>query len=137
MEKFDANPYCEGAIKFALQFGKKFSYKYEDIKDMEEILEILHCDYQSKKLTDEMVESISVSLGIYLGQVMLENKLYECGYQWNTEGDGLCLAKNDKNKMFPISKVWKRITNGIEDSVKSFYDIGIVIAERGIPKKGC
>lgn len=137
MEKFDAKPYCEGAVKFALQFGKKFSYKYEDIADLEDILEILHGDYQSRKLTDEMAERIAVSLGVYLGQVMLENKLYECGYQWNAEGDELCLAKDNSNKMFPIVKVWKRITNGMEDSVKSFYDVGIVIAERGLPKREC
>lgn len=134
MEKFDSKPYCKGAIKFALQFGKNFSYKSEDITDMEEILEKIHIDYSNNAITAASAERIAVSLGIYLGQVMLENKLSECGYEWTVDANEPCLIKDNNNKMFPIAKVWKRIVNGKEDSVKSFYDIGIAIAEGRFPK---
>lgn len=136
MEKFESKAYCDGAIKFALQFGKSFSYKAEDIDAMEEILEIIHNDYIEKAIKDESVEKIAISMGIYLGQVMLENKLSECGYEWVIDENQPCLAKNDANKMFPVTKVWKRIVNGIEDNVKSFYDIGIAIAEGHFPGRG-
>lgn len=134
MERFDSRPYCEGVIKFVQQFGKSFSYKSVDIADMEEILELLHNDYKNKAITDESAEKIAVFMGIYLGQVMLENKLSECGYEWMVDRNQPCLVRNDANKMFPIAKVWKRITHGMEDSVKSFYDIGIAIAEGRFPK---
>ena len=88
-----------------------------------------------KKIVDEAAERIAVSLGIYLGQVMLENKLSEYGYEWLVDGNEPCLAKNNDYKMFPITKVWKRITNGIEDNIKSFYNIGIAIAEGHFPKR--
>ncbi len=129
MNTFDSKPYCEGVIKFALQFGKNFSYRSGDIDDMEEILEILYNDYRSKKLTDEAVERISLSLGIYLGQVMLDNELSKCGYSWNTDGNEPCLVKNDADQMYPVTKVWKRIINGNGDNVKSFYDVGIAIGQ--------
>ena len=135
MDTFDSKSYCDGTVKFALQFGKKFSYKSEDIKDMEDILEILHSDYKNKKLTEQNAERIAVSLGIYLGQVMLNNSLSEYGYTWTINENEPCLAKNDDNEMFPITKVWKRIINGSEDSVKSFYDVGIAIAEGRFPKR--
>lgn len=133
MEKFDSKPYCGGAIKFARQFGKSFSYKSEDIADMEEILEKIHNDYSNNAITAASAERIAVSLGIYLGQVMLENKLFECGYEWTVDSNEPCLIKDNNNKMFPIAKVWKRIINGTEDNVKSFYDIGIAIAEGRFP----
>ena len=174
MEKFDSKPFCEGAVKVAMQFGKTFSYEPEDINDMEEnlceichkyeatmvldgkkvcqnciqdeddfdcpndmeeILELYHNAYENKKITNEIAERIAFSLGVYLGQVMLESKLSEFGYEWRVDENQPCLASDDSNKMYPNSKVYKRIINGIEDSVKSFYDVAIVIAERGFPKK--
>lgn len=135
MDKFDSKPYCESAIKFVLQFGKEFSYKSNDIEDMEGILEIIHNDYKSKKITEETAQKIAISLGIYLGQVMLDTSLSKYGYIWVIKDNEPCLVKNDVNQMFPITKVWKRIANGNEDNVKSFYDVGIVIAEGHITKK--
>lgn len=135
MEKFDSKPFCEGAVKVALQFGKTFSYKTEDINDMEEILEQYHNAYESKKITDEAAERLAICFGIYLGQIMLESKLSEFGYEWRVDENQPCLASDDNNKMYPVSKVYKRIINGIEDDVKSFYDVAIAIAERGFLKK--
>ena len=39
------------------------------------------------------------------------------------------LAKDGRNQMSPITKAEKRIQNGPEDSVKSFYDVAKVIAQ--------
>lgn len=135
MEIFNAKPYCENTIKFVQQFGKNFSCKSEDIADMEEILDIIHKDYINKDISEKTAEKIAISMGIYLGQVMLDSKLSECGYEWMVDNNQPCLTKNDNNKMYPIAKVWKRITNGVEDNVKSFYDIGIVIAEGRFDKR--
>lgn len=62
------------------------------------------------------------------------SELFECGYEWTVDSNEPCLNKDNNNKMFPIAKVWKRIINGTEDSVKSFYDIGIAITEGRFPK---
>ena len=131
MEEFDAKPYCEVAMEFAQKFQKHFSYQEKDVDEMEEILGILHQDYQNQELSDETLQKIAVFFGVYLGQIMLENGLAKCGYVW--DGEQICLKKDDKNKMYPVSKVYKRIVNGIEDSVKSFYDVAIAIAEGRFP----
>lgn len=128
MDNFDFKPYCEDAIKLASQFGKNFSYSPEDIADMDEILETIHNDYENKKISEQNAEKIAVVFGIYLGQVMLDNSLAKYGYNWAIETSEPYLAKNSANQMFPITKTWKMIVNGIEDSVKSFYDVGIAIA---------
>ena len=51
------------------------------------------------------------------------------GYCWNMDEGLPVLAKDDKNQMSPITKAEKRILNGSEDSVESFYRIGLFIAE--------
>ena len=131
MEKFTPEPYCEETIEYCEQFGKHFDYKPEDIDDLEEILEIIHDGYENKKIPDEIAERVAVSMGIYLGQVMLLQKLSECGYEWKSDTSEPYLANDDENKMFPITKVWKRITNGFGDNIKIFYQLGISIAEKG------
>ena len=134
MNKFDPKIYCDAAISFALQFGKQYSYQPKDIEEMDALLEMIHEHYQNKEISEQTVGKIAASQGIYLGQVMLDTKLSECGFAWSMDENGPCLAKNDNNKMYPVAKAWKRIVNGREDSVKSFFDIGIIIAEGRFPK---
>lgn len=52
------------------------------------------------------------------------------GYFWTTGEDDIPVLKKDgKNQMSPITKVYKRLLNGPEDSVKSFYDVALFIAD--------
>lgn len=128
MNEFDSKSYCEDAVEIASKFGKSFSYKPEDIADMDEILESVHEDYKSRKISDKSAELFAVVFGIYLGQIMLDSSLAEYGYKWEMDGTEPCLAKDDGNKMYPLTKALKMINNGVEDSVKSFYNVGIAIA---------
>lgn len=128
MNEFDSRTYCEDAINLASKFEKNFSYSPSDIADMDEILKSIHEDYENKKITDKNAELFAIVFGIYLGQVMLDNNLTELGYKWAIDNTEPCLAKNDDNKMYPVTKALKMIINGVEDSVKSFYDVGIAIA---------
>lgn len=128
MDNSDFKSYCEDAVKLAKQFGKNFSYSPTDITDMDEILETIHNDYENKEISEQNAELFAVIFGIYLGQVMLDNSLSEYGYSWAVKNSEPYLEKNSANQMFPIAKAWKMIVNGIEDSVKSFYDVGIAIA---------
>lgn len=128
MNEFNPKPYCEEAIKLASQFEKNFSYKPEDIADMDELLESVHETYENKKISDKTADIFATLFGVYLEQVMLDNSLAEYGYKWVMDDSEPCLVKDDGNKMYPLTKVSKMIENGVEDSVKSFYDVGIAIA---------
>ena len=64
------------------------------------------------------------------GETLLRNGLADLGYRWALTENGLpVLAKDGRNQMSPIKKAEKRIQNGPEDSVKSFYDVAKVIAQ--------
>ena len=120
---------CETALKIAENFGKHFSFQEQDIDELEEILEIYHQEYVNHECTEQQIWNVSVIWGIYLGQVLIEKHIGAYGYRWKMEDGFPLLAKDNENKMSPIIKVQKRILNGAEDSVKSFYQVACAIAD--------
>ena len=67
---------------------------------------------------------MALIFGSYLGEVMLKNGLSKKGYGWgkdNTSNIPLLVAA-EGNYIAPNDKVYKRLINGGEDSVISFYD---------------
>ena len=66
---------------------------------------------------------MSLIFGSYLGEVMLKNGLSKRGYCWGIQNTGiipLLMAGNEKY-ITPVDKVYKRLVNGAEDQVVSFY----------------
>lgn len=60
------------------------------------------------------------SCGAFLGQCIIENY----GGEWIREENGqIAIAFDDKNKIYPFSKVSKQFENGLEDSIHSMYSI--------------
>ncbi len=126
---FDPQPHCDAAVQLAAQFGKQLSYQPADVETVEEILGVLHNDYQAKKLSDPEAMRCSTVLGIYLGEVMLRNGAAEHGFFWKLDGSEPCLMNGAGNTMFPAAKTWKRIANGSGDDVRPFYETGMKIAD--------
>ena len=117
---------CESAIKMSRVFGKEFNYSGESIKRLEDILKYYHECVERKLVNEEQIASIALIFGAYLGETMLRNKLAECGFQWQYEEEvPIVKHKAEDWTARPVSKVYKRLVNGEEDSVVSFYDIVI------------
>ncbi len=120
---------CETVIKEAERFGKSFSYKEQDINDMEEILQSFYEYIQQVHSDEKNIWNVAVMWGIYLGQTIIENSncTSQNEWKWKLEDNLPIIFKNDSYKMNPITKVYKRLLNGPEDNVKSFYDVAIAI----------
>ena len=134
MEDMNISAYCDGAMKFVEQFGKKFTRTPKDAETMERILYTVADHYKFGRLKEADAQKIAYSLGIYLGQLILENGGGEHGYRWALHEGVPCLEKNAGWKMFPVTKVFKRIKGDASDSVASFYKASIMIAEGKIKK---
>ena len=63
--------------------------------------------------------------GSYLGEVMLKNGLSKRGYHWGMQNTGNIplLMADDEKYVTPIDKIYKRLVNGPEDNVVSFYQM--------------
>ncbi|MBX9851089.1 MAG: hypothetical protein K2X86_04945 [Cytophagaceae bacterium] len=132
-----ADYYCELAIKYATGFGKELNYSEESIKDVEGILgyysEDLHPGFFKKIMrgilkenpSDAQISSMAIVWGSYIGEVFKRHAGASC--EWAVEnvfGEGEILhLKAGDSRLFPIEKAYKRLVNGTEDNVWSFYTV--------------
>lgn len=130
MANFDREAILEAARSQAARLGRILDYSDESITAVEEILGLFERHFQENGPDDQKIWNQAVLYGTYLGETLLRNGLAEKGYCWQLTENGLpVLAKDGSNQMSPITKAEKRIKNGPEDSVKSFFDVAKVIAE--------
>ncbi|WP_124100126.1 hypothetical protein [Ruminococcus sp. Marseille-P6503] len=113
------------AVSYAKSFKKHFNYSKKSINDLEEILDYYSNDISKSNPTENQIWSMAVIFGSYLGEVMLKNGLAEKGYKWAKDGSSNIPLLADENGSFitPNDKVYKRLVNGKEDSIISFYDV--------------
>lgn len=127
---------AERAVAYAAQSNIRLDYSQDSFARVDDILQVYFerlSEYQGEDGA-KTLWNIAVHFGIYLGEALLRLSLGEKGYQWQMD-DGLpVLLKDAGNQMSPITKAHKRILNGPEDSVKSFCDIALLIADGKFPQ---
>lgn len=122
------------AKDYAAAAGKNLDYSPESIAILEEILQNHYEEAMVDQITDGYLWNISVIYGVYLGETLLRNAISELGYHWVLDDENVpSLVKDEKNTMSPVTKTYKRLKNGPEDNVQSFYDIAILIAQGKFP----
>lgn len=115
---------ADTAVHYAKSFQKTLDYSADSIKDLEEILDFYANDLLKSRPTENQIWSMALIFGSYLGEVMLKNGLTQKGYRWAREENAsipLLLGKNG-SYVTPNDKVHKRLVNGAEDNVLSFYE---------------
>lgn len=113
------------AVEYAKSFQKNFDFSERSIGNLEEILDYYATDLLESRPTENQIWSMSLIFGSYLGEVMLKNGLSRRGYRWgmqNTDNIPLLMA-DDEKYITPVDKVYKRLVNGAEDNVVSFYQM--------------
>ena len=118
-----AQKMCATAIEYANEFNKTLDYSENSIVDLEEILDWYSKDVSVSKPTENQIWSMAIIFGSYLGETLLKNGLSEKGFVWGKEPSSNIplLIRNDSAYLTPNDKVYKRLVNGSEDSVISFY----------------
>ena len=118
-----AQKMCVAAVEYANEFNKKLDFSENSIADLEEILDWYSKDISVSKPTENQIWSMSIIFGSYLGETLLKNGLSEKGFKWGNESSSNIplLIRNDGAYLTPNDKVYKRLVNGHEDSVVSFY----------------
>ncbi|WP_102262501.1 hypothetical protein [Mesobacillus jeotgali] len=113
------------AVEYAKSFDKDFNYKEDNIEDLEEILDYYSNDLKSEMPTENQIYSMALIWGAYLGQMIKEH--FNPALNWVNEDvfdDGEIIhLKSGENRIFPIDKVYKRLINGKEDNIISFYKV--------------
>jgi hypothetical protein len=121
--------YAEDAVEYAAKFKITLDYSEESIDKLEKFCTLLYTAIPKtffKKLlrkvpSDESIIQVSKMLGGYWGEVLIRHH----GGHWAiedfmNEGNTILLETGD-NKIFPVGKAYKRLTNGPEDNMAHFY----------------
>jgi hypothetical protein len=124
------------AANSAVQHARKYwstelDFSKRSIEDVELILarmyeSIPRRTYQKlfkKKPSPEQMATLSVAYGAYLGEVIRR----EFGGNWSkqdvTGEPALALVFEKRHMIFPPAKIWKRLSNGEEDNIWTFYNL--------------
>jgi hypothetical protein len=112
-----AKSYAESAVKAARRFDVLLDYSEDSLTQLETILDRL-----AEKLQSEGLEEACKMWGSYMGEVVRRR----FGGEWTIETypgkpfATLTLSVG-ANKLFPTMKVHRRLTQGQDDNVWSFY----------------
>ena len=122
-----AKNYSATAVDYAKHFSKNLDYSKDSMADLEEILDYYSKDISVSKPTENQIWSMSVIFGSYLGEALLKNGLSQKGYSWGVMGSSNIpvLIGRDGGVVTPNDKVYKRLANGVEDSVVAFYQYAL------------
>lgn len=128
---------ADRAAAHALKSGIILDYSEKSIVEVESILGEYYnhlAEYDGREGADTLW-NIAVHYGIYLGETMLRLRLGEKGFAWYMD-NGIPVLKNRTSaQISPITKAHKRMLNGPEDNVKSFFDVAILLADGKFPTK--
>ncbi len=125
--------YADDAVNLAQErFGIHLDYSEASIAHVEEILDHFHKSIPQgfvKKLlkrspTPAEVEQVAKMFGGYTGEVMRRH----LGGEWTLDSGidsepTITLAFSNEAKVFPPSKVYKRLMNGEGDGVPFYYHV--------------
>ena len=127
---------CGNAIDDAKRFDMQFEdYSEKNVAELEMLLGKLNEHIRSNDVPAETVEKIAVIYGVYLGEAMLRNYAGGYGYKWVAKNGEPVLEKDKGNQMFPVTKVYKRLTGDEGENVYNFYNIGKHVADGSFRKK--
>ncbi len=123
--------YAEDAVDYAAKtFGITLDYSSDSVARVEDVAGRLH-----KKMpkgifkllglgpSDKQLDALCKALGGYVGEVIRRQK----GGAWeiNEELQAIGLQLGADTWVFPPAKVHKRIINGAEDNILSFYKVAV------------
>ena len=131
--------YASDAVNAARNnFNIELDYSPESIKTIEDLLGRLYPAVRRGwfrrllrlGLSDEQVDMICKMFGGYIGEVVRRQKGGEWAIITNPLGtENVIALVNGEEKIFPPSKVYKRLVNGEEDNVWHYFQVVTELSE--------
>src|SRR5262249_30870505 len=119
--------YAEDAVRSAGQHKIILDYSERSLDDVERLLgelrEEMHSGFSSSSQTEEQrLDEMSRAWGAYLGEVVRRRFGGEWAIEKYPAGDFLIVTLNVNGaKLFPAMKIHKRLTEGADENLLSFY----------------
>jgi len=103
--------------------GIDFGYNAESVAWLEGYIERQR---NRDDLEQETIDKLVSVFGSYLGECSIKNY----GGKWENKDGQWCICFDEQNLAYPFNKVEKQFENGIEDSIKSFFEVIPIVFSR-------
>lgn len=113
---------AEMAVETAKFWELDLDYSAESLESLEKMAELVFRTNMNQPLPEDLLITVSELYGAYLGEVLLRSGLKDLDFAWteNEEGE-IGIGKKDF-WMAPVTKAYKRITQGPEHSLTEFFE---------------
>lgn len=122
---------AEIAVELGMMLGYRLDYSEKSIASLEKLAQFLHKEYRNGDMQEKTASMAAFAFGAYLGETLLWNGLKDHGFAWMKNEEGEYVVGRDMDWLYPITKMFKRITLGPDHSLTCFYEVvvGLVNGE--------
>ena len=113
---------AEKAVEAARFWGLELDYSAESLEGVEWLAEKIFRSNRMLSLPEDILTGVANLYGAYLGEVLLRCGLKELDFAWTENGEGETGIGREDMWMAPVTKVYKRITQGPEHSLTDFFE---------------
>jgi hypothetical protein len=106
----------------AMKWGLQLDFSEASLEGLESILEQLHKGLvEGAAITPDQITTMATVWGVYFGEVIRRNRGGKWRYQDVANVGSVASVETGGRAAFPVSRVEKRIRQGVSQSVQTFY----------------
>lgn len=121
-------------IAYAKENKVELDFSMQSLDAVDYILECYHKNLSQYEGKEDALASVALHYGIYIGETMLRLGLKKKGYEWNFDGELPILRNQQDMELYPVTKAYKRIVNGLEDSITGFCVVAMAMMNESSPE---
>ena len=120
---------AQAAVESEKIWGLNLDYTSASLEQLEMVAQKIYRSNSLFSLPEDMLVEMANVYGAYLGEVLLRSGLKDLGFAWAKGEEGEIGLNREDEWVWPVTKVYKRITKGPEHSLFDFFDcvFGLVI----------
>ena len=114
---------AERAVEAAKFWDVELDYSAESLEPLEKMMQTIYRSHGKMPLPEEILLSVANLYGAYLGEVLLRSGLDTLGFGWVKNEEGETGIGKEDFWAAPVSKVYKRITQGPYHDLANFFEV--------------
>ena len=114
---------AERAVEASRFWGRELDYSAESLEWVDALAQKVFVSGRKQQLPDRFLAGIANLYGAYLGEVLLRSGLDTLDFAWRENEEGVIGIGREDMWADPAAKVYKRITQGPEHDLMSYFEI--------------
>ena len=114
---------AENAVEAARCWGLELDYSAESLESVEKLAGRIFRSNRMLSLPEDILSGVASLYGAYLGEVLLRCGLADLDFAWVKNEEGEIGIGREDFWFAPVTKVYKRITQGACHDLMNFFEV--------------